>query len=132
MRGVRLAVFGTSSASAVITMATHCQCMWRQRDAGRRRSLVHSRRFLRRSFAKLMTDIETGNVFSFPALKMFYPFFWSRSLYNFRKEFERFKATQDLLDASHVLLSRPPNRVDNLVLVKFGFSALSVPRFFGA
>ena len=35
MRGVRSAVFGTSSASAVITMATHCQCMWRQRGAGR-------------------------------------------------------------------------------------------------
>ena len=53
---------------------------------------VHSRRsYLRRSFAKLMRDIETGNVFSFPALKMFYPFFWIRWVYNFRKEFERFK-----------------------------------------
>ena len=43
MRGVRSAVFGTSSASAVITIATHCQCMWRQRGAGRRWCcVVHS------------------------------------------------------------------------------------------
>ena len=54
-------------------------------------ALLCIRGVLRRSFAKLMRDIETGNVFSFPALKMFYPFFWSRWVCNFRKEFERFE-----------------------------------------
>ena len=34
MSGVRSAVFGASLASAVITVATHCQCMWRRRGAG--------------------------------------------------------------------------------------------------
>ena len=49
---------------------------------------------LRRSFAKLMRGIETGNMFSFPVLKMFCPFPWSH--------------TGPAMDASHVLLSRPP------------------------
>ena len=48
---------------------------------------------------------------------------------------------KNLNDLSHTGPARPKprfvessaaNRVDNLVLVKFGFSALSVPRFFGA
>ena len=77
-----------------------------------------------------MRDIETGNVFSFPAgpLKCFT---LSPGAGESTTSGKSSNAIQDLLDASHVLLSRPPNSDDNFVLVKFGFSALSVPRLFG-
>ena len=54
-------------------------------------------------------------------------------LLNHQKERECLQATVILQIFSVVLFSvfSVVNRADNLVLVKLGFSALSVPRFFG-
>ena len=92
MRGVRSAVFGTSSASAC---HNHSNSLPMYVAPARRWSPVvlccAFAAFFDVPVAKLIRGIETVNMFSFPVLKMFCPFPWSRWFYNFRKEFERYR-----------------------------------------